>query len=228
MKNIIPIVFAIAFLALSCEEKRDAQLEYEQLRDTKYSTPRDGEAAAQEYIEYFRDKNAPRINDVYEIRSQYRKMDEFFSKSFESYITFKYESRDLDNELSNSIYSGVRLLWQDMYEQEQDRLVESAMDGITTSNFESFFRSDVMKLCDDEFFTWEIESIDQVSLSTPTPVEGRIAKEASGEYRIHLRKFGFLRTGTAVLTIDGEVGIGESGSLIYQRKGYHFLDKPIL
>lgn len=228
MKKIILIVLTIAFVAFSCEEKRDAQLEYEQLRDIWYSSPREGESAAQEYIDYFHNKNAPRINDVYEIRSQYRKMDDFFSKSFENYATFMSESRELNAELSRSNYSGVRQLWKNLYEEEQNRLIESVLDNITASNFDSFFRSEIRKICENEFYTWEIESIDQVSLSTPTPINGKIGKEASGQYRIHLRGAVLgLRTSEAILSIEGAIGISDTGSFNYIRTGYHFLEKPI-
>ena len=75
--------------------------------------------------------------------------------------------------------------------------------------------------------TWEVESIDQVSVTTPSPVEDRWAKEATGEYRIHLRKFGMFRTGDALLSIEGRIGITDAGELQFFRKGYHFVEKPV-
>lgn len=165
MKKIILIVFAIVFFTLSCEEKRNAQQEYEILRETRYSSPNDGEAAAQEYIDYFHNKNAPRINDVYEIRAQYRKMDEFFSKSFENYATFMSESRELNAELSNSNYSGVRQLWKNLYEEEQNRLIESVLENITASDFDSFFRSEIRKICENEFYLKSADNFSSVRFS---------------------------------------------------------------
>ena len=228
MKKIILIVFAFAFVAFSCEQ-RDAQLEYEQLRDTRYSSPREGEGAAQEYIDYFHNKDAPRINDVYEIRSQYRKMDDFFSKSFENYATFISESRELNAELSRSIYEGVRKMWLTLYEQERSRLLGPLMDQITESDFESFFKTQVKNLCENEFNIWEIESIDQVYLSTPTLINDGTAKKAQGEYRAHLRGgvIGLI-TRDARISIEGVIGPNENGYINYIRTSYQFLEKPIL
>ena len=229
MKKIILIVFAFAFVAFSCEEKRDAQLEYEQLRDTRYSSPREGESAAQEYIDYFHNKNAPRINDVYEIRSQYRKMDDFFSKSYSNYADYINRSREINRELSRSIYEGVRKMWLTLYEQERSRLLGPLMDQITESDFESFFKTQVKNLCENEFNIWEIESIDQVYLSTPTLINDGTAKKAQGEYRAHLRGgvIGLI-TRDARISIEGVIGPNENGYINYIRTSYQFLEKPIL
>ena len=215
-------------LAASCEQ-RDPQAEYELLRETIYSSPHDGEVAAQEYIDYFYNKKKARITEVSEIRNQYRQMDGFFSNSFGSYADFISKSRELNNELSYSNYEGVRKLWQSLYERERNRLLGPLMDSITETDFNTFFQSQVRLLCENEFNVWKVESIDQISLSTPTLINGGTAKKSYGEYRVHLRGALLgIATPTARVSIEGTIGPDESGTVIPNRTGYQFLEKPIL
>lgn len=208
-------------------QERDADREYELLSEKLFSSAREGEETAQEYIDYFSSRNSTWINNANEIKSAYRRMDAFFSKAFDSYATFKNESRNLDSDFSLSRYEGVRKLWKQLYEQEERQLMEELMENITVSSFDEYFRSEARSLSDKEFMTWEVESIDQVSVTTPSPVEDKWAKEATGEYRIHLRKFGMFRTGDALLSIEGRIGITDAGELQFFRKGYHFVETPV-
>lgn len=220
------MLFVVMFA--SCEQ-RDPQAEYEALRETMYSSPREGEAAAQEYIDYFYEKKGARITEVSEIRNQYRQMDEFFSKSYSNYAAYINQSREINRELSRSIYEGVRKKWLALYEQERSRLLGPLMDQITESDFESFFKTQVKNLCENEFNIWEIESIDQVYLSTPTLINDGTAKKAQGEYRAHLRGdvIGLI-TRDARISIEGVIGPNENGYIDYVRTSYQFLEKPIL
>ena len=130
--------------------------------------------------------------------------------------------------MSNSIYSGVRKTWTALYEKELNHLLGPLMDSITETDFDAFFRTQVRALSENEFNIWEIESIDQVSLSTPTLVNNGMAKESTGEYRIHLSgKLGLLKP-TAVITISGTIGPDATGQKNYVRTSYEFLKKPVL
>ena len=76
----------ILYLLLLCScEQRDPQAEYELIRDTAYSSPREGEEVAQEYIDYFYKNSRAKITEVSEIRHQYRLIEGFLSNSFNSY-----------------------------------------------------------------------------------------------------------------------------------------------
>ena len=209
-------------MCVSCEQ-RDPQAEYELIRDTAYSSPREGEEVAQEYIDYFYDEEKARITEVSEIRDQYRKMDAFFSGTFNYYPDFLKRGKDLNNELSYSNYDGVRTVWKSLYEKERTRLLGPLMDSITESNFEDFFKAQVYQLCEKKYNIWEVESIDQLSLSTPTLVNDGTAKKCYGEYRVHLRGnvFGLL-TKDARVSIEGTIGPDESGYLTPFRTGYEF------
>lgn len=229
-KGILGALFlSVAFLLsnTSCEQ-RDPQAEYEQLRETVYSSPREGEEVAQEYIDYFYNKKGARVNEVSEIRNQYRQMDDFFSNSFSSYCDFINQSRNIIRELSCSTYEGVRKLWQTLYEKERNRLLDPLMESITESNFETFFKNQARSLCENEFNLWDIESIDQVSLSTPTLVNDGTAKKSYGEYRIHLRGKLFGTPETARISIEGTIGVDESCNINAVRTAYQFLEKPIV
>ena len=161
----------LVIVATSCEQ-RDPQAEFELLRETVYSSPQEGEETAQEYIDYFYKKKGARITEASEIRDQYRKMVIFFSISFSSYADFLSKSRELNYELSYSNYDGVRRMWLSHYETVKKRLLAPLMDSITASDFDSFFQEQVKLLCDNEFDSWTVEAIDQMSLSSPTFIDG--------------------------------------------------------
>lgn len=211
----------------SCEQ-RDPQAEFELLRETVYSSPHDGEVAAQEYIDYFYKKKGAKITEVSEIRDQYRKMVHFFSISFSSYADFLGKSRALNYELSYSNYDGARRMWVSHYETVKKRLLAQLMDCITTTGFDSFFQEQVKQLCDNEFDRWTVESIDQVSLSAPILIDGGMAKKSLGEYRVHLRSNIFKLPNTARISIEGTIGPDENGNLVPNRTRFSFLDKPII
>lgn len=214
-------------VATSCEQ-RDPQAEFELLRETVYSSPQEGEETAQEYIDYFYKKKGARITEASEIRDQYRKMVNFFSISFSSYADFLTKSRELNYELSYSSYDGVRKMWLSHYETVKKRLLAPLMDSITASDFDSFFQEQVKLLCDNEFDRWTIESIDQMSLSTPILIDGGNAKKTLGEYRIHLRSNTLRLPSTARISIEGTIGPDENGNIVPNRTRFSFLDKPII
>lgn len=217
----------LVIVATSCEQ-RDPQAEFELLRETVYSSPQEGEETAQEYIDYFYKKKGARITEASEIRDQYRKMVIFFSISFSSYADFLTKSRELNYELSYSSYDGVRKMWLSHYETVKKRLLAPLMDSITASDFDSFFQEQVKLLCDNEFDSWTVEAIDQMSLSSPTFIDGGMAKKSSGEYRIHLRGNTFRLPNTARISIEGTIGPDESGNVVPNRTRFSFLDKPII
>jgi len=217
----------LVIVATSCEQ-RDPQAEFELLRETVYSSPQEGEETAQEYIDYFYKKKGARITEASEIRDQYRKMVNFFSISFSSFADFLTKSRELNYELSYSSYDGVRRMWLSHYETVKKRLLAPLMDSITASDFDSFFQEQVKLLCDNEFDRWTIESIDQVSLSTPILIDGGNAKKTLGEYRIHLRSNTLRLPSTARISIEGTIGPDESGNVVPNRTRFTFLDKPII
>lgn len=225
----LTICYVLFSLMVTSCEQRDPQAEYELLRETIYTSPRDGESAAQEYIDYFYKKKGARITEVSEIRQQYRLMDGFFSNSFNSYCDYINQSKEIYPELSQSIYEGVRKTWQTLYERERSHLLDPLMDNITELDFDAFFKTQVRLLCENEFNIWEIESIDLVSLSTPSLLNNGIAKKSQGEYRVHLRGniLGVV-TKVASISIEGTIGIDESCNIIEVRTGYQFLQKPIL
>lgn len=215
-------------IVTSCEQ-RNPQAEYEQLRETVFSTPQEGIDAAQEYIDYFHNKSGARITEVSEIRHQYRVMDDFVEHSFNSYADFLDQSREINAELSSSNYEGVRKSWQSIYERERNQVLGPIMDSITESTFDEFFKTQVRQLCEDEFNVWDIEEIDKISLTTPTLSDDGTIKSASGEYRIHLRgKVLGLITKEARVSIEGTIGPDESGNIQMNRTGYQFLEKPAL
>ena len=218
----------VALILFSCEQ-RDPQAEYELLCETVYSSPNEGESAAQEYIDYFYKNKKAKTTEVSEIRHQYRQIESFLANTFNSYMEFLNQSRDLNKELSHSNYTGVRKLWKTLYEKERNRLLGPLMDSITESDFDEFFKTQVSSLCEKEFNIWDIESIDRVSISTPTLIKDGTAKKSNGEYRVHLRGnvFGVL-TKTARISIEGTIGPDESGNIITERIGYQFIEKPIL
>ena len=218
----------LPLLITSCE-KRDPQAEYDTLRESVFSSYREGEAAAQEYIDYFFSKNGARITEVSEIRNQFRQMDTFFSNSFSSYSDFLSQSRELNDELSHSNYACVRNTWTSLYERERNNLLEPLMNSITESSFDTFFTSQARQLSENEFnIIWNIESVDRVSLATPRLVNDGTAKECSGEYRIHLRSNTGLFSSTATISIEGIIGLNEYGNIIERRTGYQFTDRPLL
>lgn len=75
--------------------------------------------------------------------------------------------------------------------------------------------------------TWDVESIDQISLSEPTLVSDGTAKKSYGEYRVHLRgNILGIDTDIAIVKIDGVIGVDASGKVRYARTGYQFVEKP--
>lgn len=215
-------------LASACDQ-RDPQAEYEQLRDAVYSSPKTGMDVAQEYIDHFHSKKGNRVAEVSEIRDEYHLMDNFFSNTFRSYPEFMSQAKGLNDRLSLSNYEGVRNTWKNLYGQERNRLLAPLMDGITDLTFDAFFKTQVRNLCDGKFATWNFESVDQVSLTTPVVVRDGTVKESSGVYRVHLRGgiIG-LRTSTAMVSISGRIGVDSRGELVYERTGYEFTDSPLL
>ncbi|MBR3456130.1 MAG: hypothetical protein IKH26_12500 [Bacteroidaceae bacterium] len=225
---VVCLAFMTLFIVTSCEQ-RDPLAEYEVLRDSVFALPEEGVNAAQEYIDYFYKKAGARITEVDEIRQQYRKMEDFFSNPFSSFADYMNQSRDLNRELSNSNYYGVRQTWKNLYEKERNRFLGPILDSITDSDFDAFFRSQILTICENEFSIWEIESIDQMSLTPPALMSNGMAKESTGEYRIHLNGtiIGLFNP-EAIITISGNIGPDETGQKNYIRTSYEFLKKPIL
>lgn len=226
-KNVKHLLVCYSFFSLfvitSCEQ-RDPLAEYEILCDSVFSSPSDGEAAAQEYVDYFYDNERAKITEVSEIRHQYRQMDGFLSNSFSSYKDFISQSRDLNYELSQSNYTGVRKTWSSLYGKERDRLLGPLLDSITESVFDDFFKNQVRQLCNEKHLLLTVESIDQVNLSTPTLGSDRTSKKCRGEYRVHLRGSAVgLITSSDYISIEGVIGPDELGNLNYVRTGYQFL-----
>lgn len=227
-ENLFICLLLLGLICASCEQ-RNPQAEYEQLRDTVFSSPLEGETAAQKYIDYFYGKEGARITEVSEIRDQYRKIDNFFSGSFNSYCEFLNESDELNKELAYSNYEGVRKTWLSRYEKERNRLLDPFLNGITDSDFDEFFQKEVNKLCENEFNIWRVESVDRVTLSSPTRTNDGKSVKSNAEYRVHLKGdvIGVL-TQTAIISIEGTAGPDESCNLIFYRTGYQFVKKPIL
>ena len=196
-----------------------------------YSKPQDGIDAAQGYIDYFYNKKDAHISEVTEIRKQYRQMREFFAKPLSSFAEFKSAGDDLNRELLYSSYEGVRKSWANLYGKEQERLLGPIMDNITEDLFDSFFKAQVMQLCEQEFLTWSVESVDRTNLSVPLLVSNGMAKQCDGEYLAHLRQtlLGVsFRTGVAKVSISGTIGPDNTGTPQFTRTRYNFLEKPIL
>ena len=224
------LLAAVIFTALTfagCDQ-RDPQAEYEVLSETVYPNPQSGIDAAQEYIDHFSNKSGNRVTEVSDIRHQYRLMDDFLSNYFSSYSEFLNKASEIDDELRQSNYQGVRETWKNLYTKEQNRLVGPIMDSITDQTFDSYFKNQVRILCQDRFTTWDYESVDRISLGTPQLTMNGLAKECSGEYRVHLRgSILGIRTETARVSISGLIGIGYGGEIAYERTGYQFLETPI-
>ena len=233
MKRLVPlsILFSMAVLmaVFSACEQRDPQAEFESLRIAVFPTPKAGLDVAQEYIDHFHSRKGNRVVEVTEIRDKYRSMDDFFSQSFRSYPEFMKVATVLDKEMSLSVYEGVKNTWKNLYGQERDRLLAPLMDNITEDTFDSFFKTQVRYLCEGEYKTWSIESIDQVSLNTPTVIRDGTVKEASGVYRVHLRgSILGIRTSTATISVNGRIGVDQSGNKTAELTGHDFQDGPIL
>jgi len=227
-KTFLFLLFAVVLT--SCDmQKRDPQAEFLALRDAVFSTPQEGRDKVQEYIDYFYEKDGARIDEARELRRGYRKMCDFFSQSFDSYEVFLKESRQINEDLSNSNFEGVRKLWQTLYEKERNRLLGPMMDQITNDSFDLYFKNQVKRLCDEELRSWEVTSIDQMSLTTPELDEKGDKKKARGVYRVHL-KGGIIGVfdGTAQVAIEGEIGVNVLGELYQNRIGYEFQEKPLL
>ena len=225
--RIIMCAVPFIFMVTSCEQ-RDPQAEYELLCEAVYSSPQDGVDKAQEYIDYFYDTKGAKIAEVSEIRDSYRKIDAFFVNSFSSYADFLRNSQQINNELSYSKFNGVRELWMSLYESEKKRLLTSLLDNINGSDFDEYFQTQVGQLCNNEFNLWTVESIDQISLSTPMITEGGTLKQSKGEYRVNLRGNMFGTPGTAIISIEGTMGPDENGEITFNRTSYSFLRRPII
>lgn len=224
---IIGSVLLFVFMQTSCEQ-RDPQAEYELLCETVYSSPNEGIEAAQEYLDYFHNNKKARRTEVSEMKRQYQKIDVFLLNTFNSYVDFLNQTRELNKELSRSDYLGVRKMWSSNYREKHDRLLGELMDSITESDFDDFFKREVWQISEREFLLG-VESVDQVSLSVPTLVNDGTAKKATGEYRVHLRGnlFEFV-TRSARVSIEGTRGVDASGNLISIRTGYQILERPSL
>lgn len=231
-KGMLLCLILFAIMLTSCDQ-RDPQAEYEVLREKVFESPHEGIEVAQEYIAHFKKNNSffgkkkkARITEVSEIRSQYMRMDAFFSNSYNSYGDFMTASHELNYELSYSNYDGVRRTWLSLYERQRKRLLAPLMDSITESDFDRFFQEDARKITGIECRSWQIESIAKVSMSAPILEYSGTTKKALGEYRVRL-KFGIL-SWTSRVCIEGTIGPDESGNIVYTRKKYNFYEKPPL
>lgn len=231
---IIGSVLLFVFMLTSCEQ-RDPQAEYEALREKSFESPHEGVEAAQEYIAHFKEnsnffgkKKKARITEVSEIRSQYMRMDAFFSNSYSSYGDFMTASHELNYELSFSNYEGVRRTWLSLYDKQRKRLLAPIMDSITESEFDRFFQEEARKISGIEFPSWHVESVEKISMTGPILEYSRTAKNALGEYRVRLsgNKLGF--PSSARFSIEGTIGPDESGNIIYTRIKYSIFDKPLI
>ena len=216
----------LMFFLCSCEQ-RDPQAEYELLRVTVYESPKEGVEVAQEYIDHFQKNKKARKTEVSEIRSQYMKMDAFFSNSYSSYGDFMTASRELNYELSYSDYDGVRKTWLSISEKHRKRLLAPLMDSITESDFDRFFQEDARKICGSDYSSWSIESVEKVSMTTPILEYSGTAKKALGEYRVGMRRLSIFTCSPRVC-IEGTIGPDETGNIIYTRLKYTVFDKPII
>jgi len=223
------LVLSVLLLTIGSCDQRDPQAEYQILREQFFPNPQGGIDAAQEYIDHFYKKKESRVNEVGEIRHQYRIMADFFSRTYDNYADFVSASTDIINELQYSNYEGVRKTWKNLYSKERDRLIGALLENITVDSFDAYFKTQVRYLCEQEFLTWDYESIDQVKIGTPQLTESGTAKQCSGEYRVHLRgNIIGIRTGIARVSISGVIGVNNAGNMVYQRTGYEFLEVPFM
>lgn len=225
----ISILLSLCVLFPSCDQ-RDPQAEFEALRDAVYSNPRTGYDVAQEYIDHFYSRKGKDkwVDDVCEIRDQYELMDDLFSNSFRSYADFITQAGEISSELTYSNYQGVRTTWKNLYSRERERLLAPLMEQVTEDSFDSFFKGQVWTICNDRYQTWDVESVDRVSLFTPVLAPDGTYKECSGVYRVHVRGniFGF-RTATPKVSISGRMGVTDSGQWDARITGYEFSEEPL-
>ena len=227
-KKILHFCFMLfALMDISCEQ-RNPQAEYELLRVTVYESPKEGVEVANEYIDHFQNNKKARITEVSEIRSQYMRMNAFFSNSYSSYGDYMTASRELNYELSYSNYDGVRRTWLSLYERQRKRLLAPIMDSITESEFDRFFQEDARKISGSKYPSWNVESIEKISMTTPILEYSGMAKKALGEYRVRLsgKRTGFPES--ARFSVEGTLGPDESGNIIYTRKECKEYEKPFI
>ena len=220
---VVCLAFMTLFIVTSCEQ-RDPLAEYEVLRDSVFTRPEEGVNAAQEYIDYFYKKAEAKNTEVEEIRQQYRKMEDFFSNPFSSFADYMNQSRDLNRELSNSDYYGVRQTWKNIFEKERKRLVWPGLDLVTDSVFDAYFRSQVRAICEKEYDE-EIDSIEQMSLTPPTLVNNEMAKESTGIYKINMTKYIWLfgRIPVDHFSVVITVEIDETEQKKFERTNYEII-----
>lgn len=233
-KDMLLCLLLFSIVLTSCDQ-RDPEAEYEVLREKVFESPHEGVEVAQEYIAHFNENNyflgkkkKARITEVSEIRSQYRKMDAFFSNSYSSYGDYMTASRELNYELSYSNYDGVRRTWLSLYERQRKRLLAPIMDSITESEFDRFFQEDARKISGIKYPSWNVESIEKISITTPILEYSGTAKKALGEYRVRLsgKRTGFPES--ARFSVEGTLGPDESGNIIYTRKECKEYEKPFI
>ena len=232
-KDMLLCLLLFSIVLTSCDQ-RNPEAEYEVLREKVFESPHEGVEVAQEYIVHFNEDNnfwgkkkKARITEVSEIRSQYRKMDAFFSNSYGSYGDFMTASHELNYELSYSNYDGVRRTWLSLYDKLRKRLLAPIMESITGSEFDRFFQEEARKISGIEFPSWHVESVEKISMAGPILEYSGTAKNALGEYRVRLsgNKLGF--PSSARFSIEGTIGPDESGKIIYTRIKYTVFDKPL-
>ena len=229
--NTLTGLFLLALMTMSAAacDNRDPQAEYEALSAAVYPYPRNGIDAAQEYIDHFYKKGGARINEVSDIRHQYRLMADFFAETYSDYGHFLRESKTLDRELSGSVYEGVRNTWKNLYARERDRLLAPLMEQITEEAFDKYFQYQIRSFCEERYQTWGRESTDRLGLNTPRIKADGTTKECQGRYRVHLRgKIIGIRTSTADVENSGEIGVDAQGRYTYRLVSYNFSNEPIL
>ena len=152
----------------------------------------------------------------------------FFSNPYSSYGDFLTASHELNYELSYSNYDGVRRTWLSHYERQRKRLLAPIMDSITESEFDRFFQEDAMKISGIKYPSWNVESIEKISMTTPILEYSGTTKKALGEYRVRLsgKRTGFPES--ARFSIEGTLGPDESGNIIYTRKECKEFEKPFI
>ncbi|MBO4659562.1 MAG: hypothetical protein J5637_08065 [Prevotella sp.] len=216
----------IAFFLLSCEQ-RDPEVEFQRLAETSFTNVRDAIDATNDYIDYFYKKSSRHLQEVYQMRTEYRVMDALFNESYHDYVEFIDRVNEAKNKGEDSSSAGVRETWRQLFSKKKHSLLDPGLEKLDKSSFEAYMSENARELCKDGTIFMKADECDVVELGEPQLTDDGFSKTCEGTFRVHLKgKLVGLLKSTALIKLKGKIVGDGIPTFQYKMVEYEIIEAP--
>lgn len=183
------LLLIIAFLGtlscLSCE-RRDPEAEFKDLSSTPYE-PQEGMEKTREYLAHFKRNKKAHIQEVTALYREYVKIVDFDRKSYPDYARLFSEGEELNGELSQSKFEGIKNTWSALYGEKRKQGKKYFLSLLTERDFSPKLAEAAEELCKNQYkVLWKSGETTELQISHPKLTDDGSALQCVGEYRVVL------------------------------------------